>query len=68
VPFVQGQLTGEPLSVTVNTACAHCGEPIRLDIDSDAEGRVIGSDADPLTFIPDVDFSTLPDKCITDAF
>ena len=68
MPFVQGQLTGEPLSVTVTTACAHCGEPIQLEIDSDADARVIGSNADPLTFVPDVDFSTLPDKCITDAF
>jgi hypothetical protein len=65
---VQGQLTGNPLSVIVRTACAHCGEPIHLDIGSEAEARVVDSDADPLTFIPDVDFSTLPDKCITDAF
>jgi hypothetical protein len=24
--------------------------------------------AGPITFVPDVDFSALPDKCITDAF
>ncbi len=68
MPFVQGQLTGQPLSVKVTTECAHCSEPIHLEIDSEAQCRVVGSGADPITFIPDVDFSTLPDKRITDAF
>ena len=68
MPFVQGQLLGEPLSVNVTAACAHCGEPINLEIDSEARTRVVETSANPITFIPDVDFSTLPDKCITDAF
>ena len=65
---MQGQLIGKPISVNVTTECAHCGEPIHLEIDSEAQCRVVGSGANPITFIPDVDFSTLPDKCITDAF
>ena len=68
MPFVQGQLIGEPVTVTIATECAHCGQSIHMEIDSEARARVIDSEAEPLTFVPDVDFSTLPDKCITDAF
>lgn len=68
MPFVQGQLIGEPLLVNVATECAHCGEPIHLEISSEAQARPSDPGADPITFIPDVNFSTLPDKCITDAF
>ena len=67
MPFVQGQLTGKPLSVNVTTECAHCGEPILMEIGSDARSRVVEANAAPITFIPDVDFAKLPDKCITDA-
>jgi hypothetical protein len=52
----------------VTTACDHCGEPIHMEIDSDARSRVVEAGARPVTFVPDVDFSTLPDRCITDAF
>ena len=68
MPFVQGQLIGDPVSVSVATECAHCGEPIHMEIDSAAHARVVEPGADPITFAPDVDFATLPDKCITDAF
>ncbi len=65
---MQGQLIGEPLSVNVTTECAHCAEPIHLEIDSEAQARVAEAGAGPITFVPGVDFSALPDKCITDAF
>ena len=68
MPFVQGQLIGEPLSVNVTTECAHCAEPIHLEIDSQARSHVLETGANPITFVPDVKISTLPDKCITDAF
>ena len=68
MPFVQGQLIGEPLSVNVTTECAHCAEPIHLEIDSWARAGAAEAGAGPITFVPDVDFSALPDKCITDAF
>lgn len=68
MPFVQGQLLGQPLSVNVTTECAHCGEAIRMEIGSEARSRVIETGANPITFVPDVKISTLPDKCITDAF
>lgn len=65
---MQGQLKGEPLTVQVTSECAHCGERIGLEIDNKARSRVIDSATDPIAFIPDVDFSRLADKCITDAF
>jgi len=68
VPFVQGQLLGKLLTVTVTTECACCGEPIHLEIDSEARSRVVEAGARPITFVPDVDLSTLPDMSITDAF
>ena len=68
MPFVQGRLRGEPLSVKVTTECAHCSEPMHLEIDSEAQCRVAEASAGPITFIPQVDFSKLPDRCITDAF
>jgi hypothetical protein len=61
-------LLGEALSVKVTTECVHCGEPIHLEVDSEARSRVIETDANPITFVPDVKISALPDKCITDAF
>jgi len=54
--------------VQVTSACAHCGERIGLEIDSKAQARRINSASNPIAFIPDVDFSRLADKCITDAF
>jgi len=39
-----------------------------MDIDSRLKVHVHDSDADPLIFIPDVDFSTLSDPSIIDAF
>jgi hypothetical protein len=41
---------------------------MHLEIDSEARSRAIETDARPITFVPDVDFATLPDRCITDAF
>ena len=39
-----------------------------MEIDSEARARVVEPGTGPITFVPDVDFATLPDKCITDAF
>ncbi len=68
MPFVQGQLRGEPLSVVVETECAHCGRPLHLEIDSELRYRVVEEDAQPLLFVPLVDFDKLDDPSIIDAF
>ena len=67
-PFVQGQLRDEPLIVLVETECAHCGQPIEIEIDGDLNCRVLSEGADPLIFTPMVDFAALEDPSIIDAF
>jgi len=54
--------------VEVQTQCGHCGEPINLRIDSELNIRVLNDGADPVLFAPEVDFATLEDPSIIDAF
>ena len=65
---MQGQLRGEPLTVVVTTKCAHCGQPVHLEIDSELNYRVMEDGADPLVFVPLVDFGELEEPSIIDAF
>ncbi len=65
---MQGQLRKEPLSFLVETECAHCGQPITLEIDSRMQYRVFEAQAQPILFIPHVDFARLKDPSIIDAF
>jgi hypothetical protein len=67
-PFVQGQLRFDPLSFTIDTQCAHCARPIQIEIDGQLDYRVLQQDADPLVFVPLVDFAKLDDPSIIDAF
>ncbi len=65
---MQGQLCGEPLSFVVETECAHCGRPLHLEIDSELKYRVVEAGAEPLVFVPMVNFDKLEDPSIIDAF
>ncbi len=67
-PFVQGRLTSEPLSVTATTECAHCAEPLHLEIDSELRYRVEETGAEPLVFAPLVNFSRVREQSIVDVF
>jgi hypothetical protein len=67
-PFVQGQLRKEPITFTIHTSCAHCGKEIHIEMDGELNYTVSEPDADPLVFVPMVDFSTLKDPSIIDAF
>jgi hypothetical protein len=67
MPFVQGHLRNEPVTVTFDTECAHCSRSMRIEIDSQLSHR-IEEGADPLIFIPHVDFEKLKDPSIIDAF
>jgi hypothetical protein len=68
VPFVQGQLRGNPVSVVIESECAHCSLPIHIEIDSELKYRVVEEDADPLVFAPLVDFDKLAEPSIIDVF
>ena len=65
---MQGRLRKESLSITVETACAHCGEPMRLDIDSEMHCRVEDKRCRPLIFVPDIELRKLEAPSIIDAF
>jgi hypothetical protein len=65
---VQGQLRKEKLSFQLQTRCAHCNQPIHIDIDSELQYTVMEAKASPLVFAPHVDFDRLKDPSIIDAF
>jgi hypothetical protein len=65
---VQGRLRGKPLYVTVESSCAHCGVPLVLKIDSELVYHVLEGGPEPMLFHPFVDFSTLPEPSIINAF
>ena len=65
---MQGQLRQEKLSFLVETECAHCGKPIHIEIDSDLKYKVLEPGANPLVFVPNVNFATLKDPSIIDGF
>lgn len=68
MPFVQGRLRRESLSVAVGTECAHCAQSIHFEIDSELKYRVEEKEADPLVFVPTVNFRELTEPSIIDVF
>ena len=68
MPFVQGQLRKEPLTFLIETRCAHCGQPIHIEIDSELNYRVQEEGAEPLIFAPVLDLHQIKDPSIIDAF
>jgi hypothetical protein len=68
VPFVQGQLRGKPLTVFIETECAHCHQPMHLEIDSTLQYHVVEQNAAPLVFAPLVDLDKLSEPSIIHAF
>jgi len=68
-PFVQGRLKKKKLSVIVNSSCAHCSEPMEMEITSEFETTVHGEDGrSPIIFIPDVNVRTLKEPSIIESF
>jgi hypothetical protein len=68
MPFVQGLLRQEKLSVQIDTICHHCDRPIQLNISSEPEIRVLESGAEPIVTLPMVNVGRLEDPSIIDAF
>ena len=68
MPFVQGHLRREPVSIHFESLCACCARPLHLDIDADLAVRIREEDAEPLVFVPLVDFEKWTDPSIIDAF
>jgi hypothetical protein len=74
MPFVQGRLrtvfakNSKSLSVMVKTECAHCAQPLHIEIDSEMRCRVEEEGATPLISVPVVDFSKVTAPSIIDVF
>ena len=68
MPFVQGRLRGETLSFTIATECGHCHRPLHLEINTELEYRVLEEGAEPLVYVPFVDFQKLDEPSIIDSF
>ena len=68
MPFVQGRLRSEYLEFGIETECAHCREPIHIEIDSQLNYQVRDEAAAPLVYLPLVDFGKLEEPSIIDAF
>jgi len=65
---VQGRLRNEPVSITVETRCEHCSEPLTLQIDSDMNVQVEQTGAEPMIFTPDVNTFEVEAPSIVDDF
>ena len=68
MPFVQGQLRSEPLSCAISTECAHCGQALHLELDSDLNYHILEEEADPRVVVPLLDIDQLEEPSIIDAF
>ena len=65
---MQGRLREESLSVLVKTECAHCSEPMEIEIDSDLNYKVKEKGCEPVVFVPDVNLFELEEDSIIDSF
>jgi hypothetical protein len=52
----------------VKTRCANSGKPMQIEIDSELNIKSVEQGATPLIFVPKVNFFTLKDPSIIDAF
>ncbi len=67
MPFVQGHLRNEALSVSIESECAHCGQPMQLEVDSELRYQVLEG-GKPIVFVPLLDFEKLEAPNIIDDF
>lgn len=65
---MQGQLRNERLTVTIHTSCAHCGQPIEIELDSQLHDHGLSEGAEPLVFQPHVNWETFDEPTIIDAY
>jgi hypothetical protein len=69
---VQGRLRNAYLTVTISTRCAHSGKPLQIEVDSQLKYRVqpdaARQVAQPMVFLPQVDWEAFRDPNIIDAY
>ncbi len=67
-PFVQGQLRQGPLTIQIKTSCAHCGQPILVEVNQELNYKVNTPGAGPLIFEPHLDWDTFAEPNIIHAY
>lgn len=55
---MEGRLRQKPLTIEIQTRCAHCDRVIEISVDSELRYDVVQKEARPLVFEPHVDWST----------
>lgn len=65
---MQGQLRQEYVSVIVHTECAHCSQPMEIEIDSNLNYTAKGKGCDPIVFVPEVDLFKIEEESMINAF
>ena len=65
---MQGHLRGEKLGFVIETECGHCHQPLHIEIDSELDYRVVEGGAEPVVYVPMVDFDKLDEPSIIDSF
>jgi hypothetical protein len=54
--------------VEIHTACACCGRPMEIIVDSELDYRIVKGSRTPLVFEPHVDWSKFRDPNIIDGY
>ena len=65
---MQGQLRKETLAVTIETQCAHCDRPMQITVASDMDIKVRNRGAEPLVFMPSIDWERFREPSIIHAY
>ena len=65
---MQGRLREGHLTVTIETVCAHSSRSMTIAVDSDMKYSVSEDEAEPLVFMPQVDWETFAEPNIIDAY
>jgi hypothetical protein len=65
---VQGQLRKNYVSIEVETKCRHCDQALHLTIDRNMRVSVRESGAEPLVFMPDIDWKNFAEETIIDSY
>jgi hypothetical protein len=68
MPFVQGRLRDQNLSVSIESTCGHCERPLHITVSSDMRYQVREAGADPLVFMPDIDWASFTEPNIIHAY
>jgi hypothetical protein len=65
---VQGQLRKQYFSIEVETTCEHCDQAMLFTIDSNMRVAIRETDANPLAFMPDIDWNSFAERTIIDYY